>query len=160
VNIELRAVTDADRDFLEALYAESRADELALTNFTDAEKAAFCAQQLDAQNRSYSQRFPDASYDIVLVDDAPAGRLIVHRGEAFQLVDILMAKRARGAGIGTQLLRGLVDEADRAGCDITLTVEATNPARRLYERFGFVHEHGSDEWFLPYRRVAQANTAS
>ena len=40
----------------------------------------------------------------------------------------------RGNGIGTALLERIVDEEPR----ISLSVDDRNPARRLYERFGFV----------------------
>jgi GNAT superfamily N-acetyltransferase len=42
----------------------------------------------------------------------------------------------RGAGVGTAVLTGLLDEADRAGAVVRLTVEAA-AARRLYARLGF-----------------------
>jgi ribosomal protein S18 acetylase RimI-like enzyme len=160
VNVVLRPATDADRPFLEALYAESRAAELAFTNFDDAEKAAFCAQQFAVQDRSI-QQYRNLAYDVIVVDGIDAGRLVVSRGDALHLVDILLGAEHRGAGTGTALLCDLVDEADRDGRDITLTVEATNPARRLYERLGFVAVDADDGApFVAYRRAAQANTAS
>lgn len=45
----------------------------------------------------------------------------------------------RGRGVGTALLRALLDRADDEGLEgVSLSVEADNPARRLYERSGFV----------------------
>ena len=44
----------------------------------------------------------------------------------------------RGRGIGTSLLRRLLAESARTSATVSLSVSATNPARRLYERFGFV----------------------
>jgi ribosomal protein S18 acetylase RimI-like enzyme len=43
-----------------------------------------------------------------------------------------------GRGIGAQLLRHLLDAAASVYPAIYLSVRATNPAKRLYERFGFV----------------------
>jgi len=46
----------------------------------------------------------------------------------------------RGRGIGMQLLRELLSHAARAGvAQLSLSVEADNPALRLYERCGFRH---------------------
>jgi ribosomal protein S18 acetylase RimI-like enzyme len=159
VTIALRQATEADRPFLAALYAESRADELALTNFDDAEKAAFCAQQFASQDRSIRQ-YRGLSYDVVTIDGVASGRLVVARGATLHLVDITLAADRRGAGVGTALLRELVEEAEGNGRAITLTVEATNPARRLYERLGFATTDPPGGAFLAYRRAAQANTAS
>ena len=43
----------------------------------------------------------------------------------------------RGRGIGTALLRRLLAEAARDSRAVSLSVSASNPALRLYERFGF-----------------------
>jgi ribosomal protein S18 acetylase RimI-like enzyme len=159
VTVALRTATDADRPFLEALYAEARADELAFTTLDDAAKAALCKQQFEAQDRSYRQQFPDAAFDVVLVDGEAKGRLIVDRSDVWHVVDIVLSASGRGAGVGTALLRALTEEAKRAGCDVTLTAATSNPARRLYERLGFVAV-SSDDVYVAYRLSAQANTAS
>ena len=43
----------------------------------------------------------------------------------------------RGQGIGTDLLKRLLAEAERSFPAISLSVSPNNPARRLYERLGF-----------------------
>lgn len=46
----------------------------------------------------------------------------------------------RGRGLGGRLLTALLDAAGDAGLPgVSLSVEAGNPARRLYERSGFSH---------------------
>ncbi len=51
---------------------------------------------------------------------------------------IAVVPSRRGRGIGEELLRGLLDRAREEGFGaISLGVERRNPARRLYERFGF-----------------------
>ena len=52
---------------------------------------------------------------------------------------IAVAAGARGRRIGTQLLEALVDLARDSGHRaVSLSVEPDNPARRLYERTGFL----------------------
>jgi GNAT superfamily N-acetyltransferase len=62
---------------------------------------------------------------------------------------------ARGTGVGTALLEQLLE---RAGADgyraISLSVNRTNPARQLYERFGFETVGGDDESFTLVRRLS------
>jgi GNAT superfamily N-acetyltransferase len=45
---------------------------------------------------------------------------------------------ARGQGVGGALLRALLAEAGRRGVGLCLNVRHDNPARRLYERSGFL----------------------
>ena len=87
----------------------------------------------------------DASFDVVLVDGEPVGRLYVHRGETeIRVVDIALLPEYRGSGIGKSLLRKLLAEADAATKSVTVHVERFNPALRLYERLGFheIADHG------------------
>lgn len=53
--------------------------------------------------------------------------------------DLVVAPDCRGAGVGVALLDAAEAEARRRGCaKLTLEVQDDNqPARRLYERFGF-----------------------
>lgn len=54
-------------------------------------------------------------------------------------LSINIQKNFRGNGIGSLLLGMIIGHAREAGCpSICLSVEDGNPARRLYERFGFM----------------------
>ena len=53
-------------------------------------------------------------------------------------VTIGVADGERGQGVGGALLRTLLAEAGRRGVGLCLNVRHDNPARRLYERLGFL----------------------
>jgi ribosomal protein S18 acetylase RimI-like enzyme len=121
-----------------ALYAETRAAEVALTGWSDEQWQHFVEMQFTAQDADYRRRFPDASFDVVLHHATVVGRLYVdRRPDTIHILDILVGQRWRGAGIGAQLMRSLLDEAVATGRSVSLYVEASNPARRWYERLGF-----------------------
>jgi ribosomal protein S18 acetylase RimI-like enzyme len=143
--VELRPVADADREFLCRLYASTRAEEMAQTGWTEAEVESFLRFQFAAQDAFYRQQFGDASFDLVLEEGIPVGRLYVdRRDDEIRLIDIALLPEHRGRGIGSALLRELLAEAGRAGKPVRIHVEAFNPAMRLYERLGFrkVDENG------------------
>jgi len=76
---------------------------------------------------------------IVLSGGEPVGLLKVRRdGLTWELVQIQLSPSLHGKGVGTALLRALVAEARAAGASLRLSVHRANPARRLYERLGFV----------------------
>ena len=134
----LRPITAEDDPFLRRLFASTRADELAITGWSDEQKAAFCRMQFDAQSAHYRKHYADASFDVIERDSVAAGRLLVWRsGKEILIVDIALLPEQRGAGIGTKFLRELQDEAKAVGKPLTIHVERYNPARRLYERLGF-----------------------
>jgi ribosomal protein S18 acetylase RimI-like enzyme len=84
---------------------------------------------------------------IAELDGDPVGaawaRQLGEQGNPFYVDDrtleISVAVRpdARGRGIGTALVRALMDAAKSRGVGLCLNVRETNPAFRLYERLGF-----------------------
>jgi GNAT superfamily N-acetyltransferase len=59
---------------------------------------------------------------------------------------VAVAAGARGTGIGTQLLNELADRARAAGfARLSLSVDAGNRARRLYERVGYRQLSADDD---------------
>lgn len=144
-NITLRPVGADDYDFLVAVYGSTRAEEMALVPWTDEQKQVFISTQFAAQQDHYAKKYPAASHDIIVVDDRPMGRLYVARlDQEIRIVDITVLPAERNAGIGSYLIRQLLDEADRAGKVTRIYVEEFNPSLRLFERLGFSpsEQHG------------------
>lgn len=136
--IAYRAETDADRPFLAALYASTRADELAAFGWPPEMQSAFLAQQHDAQHRHYRAAYADAEWLIVLQEGAAIGRLYLEpRDATLHLIDISLLPERRGIGLGGAILADLIKHGRAMGKAVSLQVEKTNPARRLYERLGF-----------------------
>jgi ribosomal protein S18 acetylase RimI-like enzyme len=134
----LRAAIPEDEQFLRAVYASTRAEELARVPWSDEQKRAFIDHQFAAQDAHYRQHYPTAQYSIIEVRDAPAGRLYVDRWEEeIRIMDIALLPEHRRVGIGTKLLGQLQDEARAAGKALTIHVEKFNPALSLYQRLGF-----------------------
>lgn len=149
LQISLRKTTDADRDLLQIIYATTRIDELnQVTSWTAEQKAAFISHQFHAQDSYYKAQFPDADYDLILIDSIPAGRLYVNRNlqnACIHIIDITLLPEFRNKGIGTHLLRALHDESLNIGKVLSIYVEKFNPAKRLYERLGFEVKDDSNE---------------
>ncbi|MFC1933408.1 GNAT family N-acetyltransferase, partial [Chloroflexota bacterium] len=76
-DITVRPAQPEDMDFLFEVYASTRSDELARTDWSDEQKQHFLAMQFTAQRRDYSQRFPGAEQSIILDNGTPAGSLWV-----------------------------------------------------------------------------------
>ncbi len=137
-SITLRPITDQDADFLFQLYASTRREELAITDWTEDQKLSFLKMQFDLQNRSYFQNYETRSYSIIEKDHRPIGRLyLAFYDREIRIVDIAILPAYCRQGIGTQLLKDVFAQGDASGRSITIHVECNNPARFLYERLGF-----------------------
>jgi len=136
--VTLRAATAADRELLVAVFASTRMDELALTDWSEEQKNQFCRMQFAAQDSHYRQHYPTAEYSVIELAGAAAGRLTLDRWQnEIRVMDIAILPEYRGRGIGSHLLRALQDEAAAAGKCLSIHVERSNPALRLYQRLGF-----------------------
>ena len=139
--LSLRPAAEADLEFMHSVYAAGRAEELALVPWTDAQKVEFLRQQSKAQLVYYAEHYPQAEHSIVVLDGADIGRLLVeHRDEDLRLMDMGLLPEFRGRGIGTDLVNSIIKRAETIGLPAILHVESFNPAKRLYERLGFVDD--------------------
>lgn len=90
---------------------------------------------------------------VVVQAGSPVGRVIESRvGADWWLVDIAFVDEARGHGLGTAVLEGILADARRAGAAVRLHVRLGHPAAAWYARHGFV-EVGRDEQDAELRAV-------
>jgi GNAT superfamily N-acetyltransferase len=121
--VTLRPVTEADEAFLRDVYGSTRAEELALTPWSEEQKAAFVAMQFAAQTAYYREVYPGAAHDVIVVDGRDAGRLYVARDEHdIRVVDVSLLPEFRARGVGTQLLTAILAEAAAGGQRVTIHV--------------------------------------
>jgi ribosomal protein S18 acetylase RimI-like enzyme len=138
-DVALRAATEDDTDFLRAVFSSTRMDEFASAGLPLEQIESLLASQFSLQHDYYQRHYPGARFDVITCRGSRVGRLYHDwNGGAVQLIDIALLPAHRGAGIGSQLMRALVVEADRKHVPIRLYVEFNNPVRSLYRRLGFV----------------------
>lgn len=155
--ITLRAVTLEDQAFLLEAYASARAPEMAMVPWSDEQKAAFLKLQFEAQDSYYRAQFPTAEFQVIMNDDIPVGRLYVLRAaDEIRILDITILPHSRSQGIGTSLIKPLIEEATAANLHVTIWVENFNPSQTLFRRLGFslLQEDGFNQ-LLEFRPLAQ-----
>ncbi|ANS70315.1 acetyltransferase [Streptomyces lincolnensis] len=95
--------------------------------------------------RRVRQRLRDAfsprDTAVIMVDDAVAGCVTVRPAEDGRLLEhFYLAPHLQGHGLGSAVLRALLDGIDADGVAVRLNVLQGSAARRLYERHGFTVE--------------------
>lgn len=136
MELTLRAAGPSDREFLLAVYASTRAAELAATGWDADTVSTFLEMQFTAQEADRARRHPDSRRWIVSCDGTDIGRLeLAALPDEERLVEIALLPAWRGRGIGSRLLERVI--ADAGSRIVSLHVAADNPAIALYDRFGF-----------------------
>ena len=76
---------------------------------------------------------------MVEADGVPVGRLrVVRTSEELFIAGIQVLPEHQGRGIGSRVVRSVIDEGRREGLPVRLDVGKDNPdAKRLYLRLGF-----------------------
>ncbi len=91
------------------------------------------------QEQRFLGGFVPEEQQVIRYRDEDIGVLHVEDREgSLSLVGIYINSNNRSKGIGAAVIRDVLARAGRIGKPVTLQVLRPNPARRLYERLGFV----------------------
>ncbi len=137
-NITLRHATESDWDFLAAVH------ETCMRDYAVQTWGTWFPEPRDACRLEIHQ--------IIQSDDGEIGCIAVaEEPDAVMLEKLYVLPTHQGRGVGTLLLRGLIESAHASGKPIRLRVLRVNPARQLYERNGFKVDRSTDErHFMSY----------
>ena len=143
--LTFRPIGSADTAFLHQVYASTRAEEMAMVPWSDAEKADFLQMQFQAQHQFYQENYGNAEFLIILRDQEPIGRLYVDRCDReIRIIDITLLPAFRNQGIGSALLQDILAEGQQTNLPVRIHVEHYNRALSLYQRLNFrqIDDHG------------------
>ena len=153
MNIELRAARPSDRRSIERTYFETQRwliEEL------------FGWRGDEFERTKFAESYDESASSIIVASGADVGWLmIVRSGDEIELAQIYIVPESQSRGIGTILVNQLVDEARRNRIPLRLSTAKINPARRLYERLGFVVTH-EDQYkvYMEFRDQTSAEPTS
>lgn len=142
-------VTTADEQFLFALYAETRHEEMSLVNWDEEQKLAFLYQQFQAQHNYYTSKFPTADFLILSIDGENVGRLYTAEfDDEIRILDLTIASVKRGQGLGTELIAEIVKKGRQENKSIQIYLETTGRSASIFSRFGFKPVSGDEIYQL------------
>lgn len=134
----LRPVQEADDSFLYELYASTRAAEMAMVPWPEEQKTGFVRMQYEAQKAGYTATHPGAVHSIICAGDDRVGRLYLDdMADRLHILDVTIAPQFRNRGLGTQVLRAILEQAQVGNKKVAIYVESFNPSLRLFQRLGF-----------------------
>jgi ribosomal protein S18 acetylase RimI-like enzyme len=110
------------------------------------------------QHESFAQQWHAAEVRIITVASKDVGWLqTAPATDAIFVAQLCLEERFQRQGIGSRVMRTVIEEAAREGKAVTLGVVKINPARRLYERLGFSVTHEDQYKYYMRRECAVSN---
>lgn len=135
LGVTARAATPEDAAFLKDLFMQVRSAVFAPLGMPAEQVCSLLEMQFQGRERQYRNDYPNAETSILERNDARVGAAVTDdREDGLHLIDISIVASHQRGGIGEALLRDIKRQNER----LSLKVENFNPARRLYEREGFV----------------------
>lgn len=126
IGFAVRPVTGGDTEFLFRVYASTRED-FNLLPVDAAQKETLLRMQFTAQLQTFQSQFRDTGNSIVLLDEQPVARLWVdENAEEVRIVDFAVLPEFRNRGIGSQVVKSVMDRASRTGKPLRHRVMKTN----------------------------------
>jgi GNAT superfamily N-acetyltransferase len=138
VNIALRTASNDDVTFARDLYFETMHDII---------ERLFGWEQI-REEKNFARFFKLDEVRIITADGQDVGWIQEQISEkSINLGSFYIAPTMQGRGVGTQVLRILLERAASESKSMTLAVVKINPARQFYEKHGFRITHEDEHKF-------------
>jgi ribosomal protein S18 acetylase RimI-like enzyme len=149
-DVKLRPAAPEDADFLYGVLKATMQEYVAQTWGWDEEW----------QQAHFREHFDPSKDQVIVLKGEDIGVLSVEpRQDHVFLSKIYILPQYQRLGIGTRLIRAVLERAHRRDVPVTLRVIKVNPARRLYERLGFVQVGETESHYLMKAVPCQGDAA-
>jgi GNAT superfamily N-acetyltransferase len=92
----------------------------------------------DVQRNYHSKAWQQQKPDIITYDGKQIGTIAtIETEDCIEIGQFFILPDHQNKGIGTHLLKGILDKADQLGKNVTLRFLKNNPVKSLYVRHGF-----------------------
>ncbi|WP_297417475.1 GNAT family N-acetyltransferase [Clostridium sp.] len=152
--ISLQKVKLEESEFLLKIFKESNPELLYICGLGEEEKRVILLQQFTIETKQLMQIYPNAEFNIVMLNEEPIGKLYINYGKtADRIIEIALLEEYRGRGIGKELIEIVIKNAKKAGKNVRLQVAWFNQnAYGLYKKLGFQVIENKEVFFeMEYR---------
>ena len=138
LGVSFKAISESDMAFLCKLYQSTRWQEVQQAPWSDEQRVEFLTHQFNAQHTHYQKYYPHSDFLLICKNNKNIGRIYIDRDEkTICLIDITLLPEYRNQGLGSQILKELIQEARSQQKKIVIHVEKFNPAYNWYLKHGF-----------------------
>jgi len=113
----------------------------------------------NVQRSYHSKAWQQQKPDIITYDGKPVGTIATIESEdCIEVGQFFILPEYQNKGIGTYLLKSILEKADQLGMNVTLRFLKNNPAKSLYVRNGFRIVDTSEILYYMERKVSGKKT--
>ena len=113
----------------------------------------------NVQRSYHSKAWQQQKPDIIIYDGKPIGTIATIESEdCIEVGQFFILPEYQNKGIGTYLLKSILEKADQLGMNVTLRFLKNNPAKSLYVRNGFRIVDTSEILYYMERKVSGKKT--
>ncbi|MEL7834668.1 GNAT family N-acetyltransferase [Fodinibius sp. Rm-B-1B1-1] len=107
------------------------------------------------QEKYFSNRFEANNIQLIILDDTTIGAIeIQDRENELFVASFEIAPQFQNKGIGSTILKRIINTSDNKQKSLKLQVLKVNPAKRFYKQFGFETVDETKTHFIMKRSVA------
>jgi ribosomal protein S18 acetylase RimI-like enzyme len=129
MEVTRRPALETDTDFARLVHHQA---------YRDVSERQFGPWNEKEQDEYFQGDWAPAAFDIVLCDGIPCGYICVDdRNYDLHIGELVLLPEFQGQGIGSSLLRDVMERARRRGVPVRLQTFQVNRAVDLYRRLGF-----------------------
>src|SRR5947209_1183088 len=128
MEVTRRPALETDTDFARLVHHQA---------YRDVSERQFGPWNEKEQDEYFNGDWNPAAFDIVLCDGIPCGYMHVEdRDHDIHVDELVLLSEFQGQGIGSSLLREVMERASRRGVPVGLQTFRVNRALNLYDRLG------------------------
>lgn len=111
---------------------------MALVPWNAQQKQAFLQMQFEAQNQYYRERYPNASFDLIRINDCPVGRLyLAELPDEIRIIDLTFLPACFDPQVFESLIEEILQKGSLVGKPVRIFLESFNPQIEIFIRLGF-----------------------
>jgi ribosomal protein S18 acetylase RimI-like enzyme len=126
-----------DEPFIRDLFYHHKTNELQAYSWPADFRENLLSMQYMAQQQACRQEFPNAEHKIIHKNGQAVGWLTTSINSQIHIINLIIHKDFRNQGVGTAILKQILEDAGRQQKKVTMLADRNNPAIQLYLRLGF-----------------------
>jgi ribosomal protein S18 acetylase RimI-like enzyme len=157
MTVSFRPETPEDEPWVRELIVEAVGQELGAHSWPEPMRSHLLGIQYTQRRNAVRLHYPEGESRIILADRAAAGWIyLAALPDEVRVAEVMVMAGYRSRGLGSEVIRRIIADADAAGKPVRLRVNVTNVrAGSFYERLGF-QRVGGDELQHLMERVPSA----